>query len=223
MGRGWGMPSAGATGLRGSGRPFQLGCSVRCPCCALNPSLCLPSSPADEEAACNRKASASPSKGAKTASKVAPKTPAGKSKSGKAAPGKAVEAAGSLGATTDRPRTVTRGGVSGGGGSGATEAGGQGLVARRMGRPLAYQGDPDAPELTEQERRKIKRWVGGWMGAGGDWVHEEWRLLGTAGWITFRCLLACCTASLARLQLCGHRHAAHPPTAPTSTSTPQPP
>jgi hypothetical protein len=31
---------------------------------------------------------------------------------------------------------------------------------KRVGRPLAYNGDPDAPHLTEQERRKIKRWVG---------------------------------------------------------------
>ena len=26
-----------------------------------------------------------------------------------------------------------------------------------MGRPIAYQGDPNAPHLTEQERRRIKR------------------------------------------------------------------
>jgi hypothetical protein len=28
---------------------------------------------------------------------------------------------------------------------------------KRVGRPLAYNGDPDAPHLTDQERRKIKR------------------------------------------------------------------
>lgn len=26
-----------------------------------------------------------------------------------------------------------------------------------MGRPIAYRGDPNAPELTDQERRRIKR------------------------------------------------------------------
>ena len=26
-----------------------------------------------------------------------------------------------------------------------------------MGRPIAYHGDPDSPELTEAERRRIKR------------------------------------------------------------------
>ncbi len=26
-----------------------------------------------------------------------------------------------------------------------------------MGRPIAYKGDPNAPELTEAERRRIKR------------------------------------------------------------------
>jgi len=26
-----------------------------------------------------------------------------------------------------------------------------------VGRPVAYQGDPDAPELSEKERRRIKR------------------------------------------------------------------
>lgn len=30
-------------------------------------------------------------------------------------------------------------------------------VQRKLGRPLAYRGDPDAPELTDAERRKIKR------------------------------------------------------------------
>ena len=28
---------------------------------------------------------------------------------------------------------------------------------KKVGRPLAYKGDPDAPELTEVERRRIKR------------------------------------------------------------------
>lgn len=32
-------------------------------------------------------------------------------------------------------------------------------VQRKLGRPLAYRGDPDAPELTDAERRKIKRCV----------------------------------------------------------------
>ena len=26
-----------------------------------------------------------------------------------------------------------------------------------MGRPIVYNGDPDAPELTDAERRRIKR------------------------------------------------------------------
>ena len=30
---------------------------------------------------------------------------------------------------------------------------------RRVGRPIAYQGDPDAPHLTPAERRRIKRRV----------------------------------------------------------------
>jgi hypothetical protein len=33
----------------------------------------------------------------------------------------------------------------------------QGKERRRVGRPVAYRGDPDAPELTEKERRRIKR------------------------------------------------------------------
>lgn len=32
-----------------------------------------------------------------------------------------------------------------------------GKERRRVGRPVAYRGDPDAPELTEKERRRIKR------------------------------------------------------------------
>jgi hypothetical protein len=28
---------------------------------------------------------------------------------------------------------------------------------KRVGRPLAYSGDPEAPELSDRERRKIKR------------------------------------------------------------------
>ena len=28
---------------------------------------------------------------------------------------------------------------------------------KKVGRPIAYKGDPNAPELTEQERRRIKR------------------------------------------------------------------
>ena len=28
---------------------------------------------------------------------------------------------------------------------------------KKVGRPLAYKGDPNAPELTELERRRIKR------------------------------------------------------------------
>jgi hypothetical protein len=33
----------------------------------------------------------------------------------------------------------------------------KGKERRRVGRPVAYQGDPDAPELSEKERRRIKR------------------------------------------------------------------
>ena len=28
---------------------------------------------------------------------------------------------------------------------------------RKVGRPIAFQGDPDDPDLTESERRRIKR------------------------------------------------------------------
>ncbi len=40
-----------------------------------------------------------------------------------------------------------------------TEAGdgSDGEGQKKLGRPLAYKGDPDSPELTDAERRKIKR------------------------------------------------------------------
>lgn len=44
-----------------------------------------------------------------------------------------------------------------GSGSGATTATGE--PRRRIGRPIAYTGDPDAQHLTEIERRRIKRHV----------------------------------------------------------------
>jgi hypothetical protein len=28
---------------------------------------------------------------------------------------------------------------------------------KRVGRPIAYRGDPNSPNLTEEERRRIKR------------------------------------------------------------------
>ena len=37
------------------------------------------------------------------------------------------------------------------------EPGAGGVPRKRVGRPLAYSGDPDAPHLTDLERRKIKR------------------------------------------------------------------
>ena len=33
------------------------------------------------------------------------------------------------------------------------------IVQRKIGRPIAYTGDPRAPELTDQERRRIKRQI----------------------------------------------------------------
>ena len=30
---------------------------------------------------------------------------------------------------------------------------------KKVGRPIAYKGDPNSPHLTEDERRRIKRWV----------------------------------------------------------------
>ena len=42
-----------------------------------------------------------------------------------------------------------RGGVRGGGGSGREK--------KKVGRPIAYKGDPDAPGLNEEDRRRIKR------------------------------------------------------------------
>lgn len=33
----------------------------------------------------------------------------------------------------------------------------QGKEKKKVGRPIAYRGDPNAPELTDQERRRIKR------------------------------------------------------------------
>lgn len=33
----------------------------------------------------------------------------------------------------------------------------KGKEKKKVGRPIAYRGDPNAPELTEQERRRIKR------------------------------------------------------------------
>ena len=32
-----------------------------------------------------------------------------------------------------------------------------GPVGRKLGRPIIYTGDPNDPELTNQERRRIKR------------------------------------------------------------------
>ena len=33
----------------------------------------------------------------------------------------------------------------------------KGKEKKKVGRPIAYRGDPNAPELTDQERRRIKR------------------------------------------------------------------
>ena len=30
---------------------------------------------------------------------------------------------------------------------------------KKVGRPIAYKGDPNSPHLTEDERRRIKRYV----------------------------------------------------------------
>lgn len=37
-------------------------------------------------------------------------------------------------------------------------SGGTTVQRRKIGRPIAYTGDPNAPHLTESERRRIKRW-----------------------------------------------------------------
>lgn len=42
------------------------------------------------------------------------------------------------------------GGTSNGGGGDSAEK-------KRVGRPIAYKGDPNSPNLTEEERRRIKR------------------------------------------------------------------
>lgn len=46
----------------------------------------------------------------------------------------------------------------GGGGRGGGRGGGaSGKEKKKVGRPIAYKGDPDAPGLTEEDRRRIKR------------------------------------------------------------------
>ncbi len=49
---------------------------------------------------------------------------------------------------------------------------------KRVGRPLAYTGDPDAdPDLSDKERRKIKRWVQSSL------ISVIWRGLQTGVWL----------------------------------------
>jgi hypothetical protein len=45
----------------------------------------------------------------------------------------------------------------GGVGSGSAAMTESGHPRRKIGRPIAYTGDPDAQHLTESERRRIKR------------------------------------------------------------------
>ena len=46
----------------------------------------------------------------------------------------------------------------GGGGRGGGRGGGaSGKEKKKVGRPIAYKGDPDAPGLNEEDRRRIKR------------------------------------------------------------------
>ena len=45
----------------------------------------------------------------------------------------------------------------GGGGGGAGRGRGGGKEKKKVGRPIAYKGDPDAPGLNEEDRRRIKR------------------------------------------------------------------
>lgn len=49
----------------------------------------------------------------------------------------------------DGEEGVTGGTSNGGGGDSAEK--------KRVGRPIAYRGDPNSPNLTEEERRRIKR------------------------------------------------------------------
>ena len=47
-----------------------------------------------------------------------------------------------------------RGGARGAGSGGDPYSAGE---KKKVGRPIAYRGDPNAPHLTEEERRRIKR------------------------------------------------------------------
>ena len=59
-----------------------------------------------------------------------------------------------------------RGGVRGGGGGGREK--------KKVGRPIAYKGDPDAPGLTEEDRRRIKRCVQGHCTASASYRRHAW-------------------------------------------------
>jgi hypothetical protein len=54
------------------------------------------------------------------------------------------------------------GGRGGEGGDAYLGAGGE---KKKVGRPIAYKGDPNAPHLTEEERRRIKRCLSRLLGS----------------------------------------------------------
>lgn len=48
-------------------------------------------------------------------------------------------------------------GAVGGTIAGTSGTAGEDLERKKVGRPIAYRGDPNSPHLTEEERRRIKR------------------------------------------------------------------
>jgi hypothetical protein len=48
-------------------------------------------------------------------------------------------------------------GMAGGEGTAGGSGTGEDREKKKVGRPIAYKGDPNSPHLTEEERRRIKR------------------------------------------------------------------
>lgn len=124
---------------------------------------CLPTSPLPPaEETPRRKGKKRGRAAAKPAAKPAPKPakpaakPAGRGAKAKADAAAAAAAAAAAGEEEEEEEKHS--GEAGGDEAEAEgEAGAGGEARKRVGRPVSYKGDPDAPHLTDAERRKIKR------------------------------------------------------------------
>lgn len=87
-------------------------------------------------------------------------------------------------------------GQQGGAGFGLGAMADAGHPRRKIGRPIAYTGDPDAQHLTEPERRRIKRQALGALHSGGAMPRDAARLCCLSTVASWRCGAAPWTASL---------------------------